>query len=377
MNLENKNYKDLVHELNACQQRLQELEKSEAEIGRVKEALLDANFLLMSVLESPENVVILSLDKHYKYTAFNGGHKKTMKRIWGKDIEIGLNMLDVIKDENDRKKAKSNFDRVLNGERFTLIEEYGEKPNRFFYENIYNPIFDDEGNVLGLTVFLTDITRRVRAEEKQKALLKEKEVLLKEVHHRVKNNFMIISSLLNLQLPNIEDNKARTICRESRDRVQSMALIHERLYQAQDLASINFAGYIKILAKDLYMTYATDPENISLELEIKDVPMGVDTAIPCGLILNELLTNALKYAFPSQWHGKGQIKIKLQQLAENKIELTVKDNGVGLPKDFDIKKTHSLGLNLVSMLAEGQLDGHLFMENGQGATFRIVINNEG
>jgi len=149
--------------------------------------------------------------------------------------------------------------------------------------------------VLGIA---RDITKRKRDEEKLKALIKEKEILVKEVHHRVKNNFSVISSLLNLQSHKIKDKEAHNIFIQSRDRIQSMSLIHEKLYQSQDIGSIDFAEYIKTLAKKLYYSQIEDTAEIKLTTELENVSLGMDQAIPCGLIVNEILTNTMKYAFP-------------------------------------------------------------------------------
>ena len=216
-----------------------------------------------------------------------------------------------------------------------------------------------------------EITARKQAEEKLKSLLKEKEVLIKEVHHRVKNNFAVVSSLLGLQSRDIDDTEVKTMFMQSRDRINSMALLHERLYQSQDLTHINFSEYIRTLVDDLFNAYETDPVKISFITEVDDIILDVDKVLPCGLIVNELISNALKYGFPKSRTDKGQIKVSFHKINEDEIELTVMDNGVGLPDDFDIAKTKSLGLQIVSMMAEGQLDGKLKVSGNSGATFQI------
>ena len=199
------------------------------------------------------------------------------------------------------------------------------------------------------------------------SLVDEKNVLLKEVHHRVKNNLQIISSLLNLQSGHIQDPAALVIFNESRNRVRSMALIHEKLYQSQDLAKIDFQDYLRALTSGLQASFAGKSSQVRMLVEVEEIMLGVDSAVPCGLIVNELVTNCFKYAFAEQ---SGEISISMKRAPEARLRLTVSDNGVGFPKDLDFRNTESLGMQLVTTLAE-QLDGTIAMRNGTGTTFEI------
>ena len=221
-----------------------------------------------------------------------------------------------------------------------------------------------------LTV-VRDITERKQAQDKIKDSLAEKETLLREIHHRVKNNLQVISGLLNLQSHYIDDEAVKTIYKESQNRIKTMALIHEELYQREDLARINLAEYIRGLTNNLLISYAMTDRRVKLTLDLSDSDISIDTAIPCGLIVNELLSNALKHAFPGK--KRGEVRVSLNTVDGSKYELTVRDNGVGLPEGMNIKKTGSLGLRLVSILAE-QLGGHLQIENDKGAAFRLVFS---
>jgi PAS domain S-box-containing protein len=232
---------------------------------------------------------------------------------------------------------------------------------------------DNNGKPIKIIGSLRNITKRKKAEEKVKSLLNEKELLLKEIHHRVKNNFMVISSLLDLQSENIQDQRAITVFKESHNRIRSMALIHEKLYQSQDLARIDFAQYIKSLADSLYRSYGVSPLRIVLETEIDDVTLGIDKAIPCGLIVNELISNALKYGFPEESSNNGRIKVILREMNEKKIELGVSDNGIGFPKELNFRKTDTLGLQLILLLAEEQLGGKVQLDRTTGTTFKILF----
>lgn len=234
-----------------------------------------------------------------------------------------------------------------------------------------SPLKDMNKNIIGLSCIIRDITERKRAEEEIKESLKEKEVLLREVHHRVKNNMQIISSLLKLQSQFIKDKKNMEIFKESQNRIISMSLIHEKLYQSRDMAKIDFNEYIRDMVNGLFQSYGVNADRIRLDINVENVFLGVDSAIPCGLIINELVTNCLKYAFPDG--RKGEIKIILRSTDENEIDLIISDNGVGLPEDLDFRKTDSWGLHLVTILAENQLQGHIHLNRSGGTEFQIVF----
>ncbi|MBA4405678.1 hypothetical protein C0389_00215 [bacterium] len=213
---------------------------------------------------------------------------------------------------------------------------------------------------------------RRRSEELIQNSLKEKEILLKEIHHRVKNNLQVISSLLYLQSEDIEDEKILSMFKDSTNRVRSMALVHEKLYQSKDLAHINLDDYINNLVT--YQYNAFSPKfNIIRKIEVEEILLSIDLAMPCGLIINELLTNSLKYAFPNQTTYNPEILISVKQI-EEQIIIVVSDNGIGLPKDFNIEdEQKTLGLKLVKMLTN-QLDGMIKVDRHNGTNFQITFN---
>ncbi len=216
-----------------------------------------------------------------------------------------------------------------------------------------------------------EIAERKQAEEKIKSSLKEKELLLREVHHRVKNNLQGVSGLLGLQAYRMEDTvdpATLAIFRESATRIKSMALVHERLYCSKDLAHVDFQDYIRQLAKDLFHNYDVHSDTIALDIRVEDVEVDISQAVPCGMITNELLSNALKHAFPKG--GRGQIEITLQPFQGRMLELKVCDNGLGLPEELDVEKTETLGLTIVKALVE-QLDGEMVLDRSRGTCFRI------
>jgi PAS domain S-box-containing protein len=213
-----------------------------------------------------------------------------------------------------------------------------------------------------------EVNERSAAERQVLNSLQEKEVLLKEIHHRVKNNLQIISSLLNLQTRGIEDAGTLQAMRESQMRIRSMALIHEKLYQSPSLASIDFGEYVKSLTIDLFRTYRAHASGVQLEIKVDEVFLSLDHAVSCGLILNELMTNALKYAFPNGRNGT--ISVELHATPEHILNLRVADDGVGIPSDLDIFNTKSLGLQLVNNLVR-QLDATLEVETSGRTNFLI------
>jgi len=210
--------------------------------------------------------------------------------------------------------------------------------------------------------------QRWKAENRIAASLKEKEVLLREIHHRVKNNMQIISSLLRLQASNLSDPDALESLQISQDRIRSMALVHEGLYRSSDLSQIDFAEYVKKLTGHLYSINADSRFQISLHVEIEDISLDINRAVPCGLIINELVTNALKHAFPEG--RKGDIFIRMAPFQQGGLSLTVADNGVGFPAEIDVHNTDSLGMQIVSDLVQ-QLNGTLRVNTAEGTQFTV------
>jgi PAS domain S-box-containing protein len=245
------------------------------------------------------------------------------------------------------------------------------------------PVFNQANEIIGLVEFTQNITERKQAEEQLKASLREKEILLKEIHHRVKNNLTVISSLLDFQAEMIDDERLHAAFQVSQNRIYSMARIHEHLYRSDDLLWIDMAEYSQNLANYLQQAYGA--YHILLKIDIGDVVLDIDRAIPCGLIINELVSNALKHAFPPPIFPPGggieggqkvnQVCISFSHKNKTQIVLAVSDNGVGLPPDFDWQNTTSLGLRLVKLLNR-QIQGTLALDrDGQGTTFSVTFAN--
>lgn len=231
-----------------------------------------------------------------------------------------------------------------------------------------------EGKPYAIQGVAMDITKRKKAEEKIKASLREKDVLLKEIHHRVKNNMQIISSLLSLQSAQTKDKQALTILKECQNRIKSIALIHGRLYQSEDFAKVDFAEYVQSITSHLYRSYGINSNTIKLDLKIKNIHLDLNAAIPCALIINELVTNSLKHGFPDG--KKGKINVFIHPLNKGKCEMIISDNGIGLAEEIDIRKTKSLGLHLVNILAKDQLDGNIKLDRTKGTHFCIQFETK-
>ena len=233
-------------------------------------------------------------------------------------------------------------------------------------------IRDRDGQPMNFVSHVQDITRRKEAEERIRASLQEKEVLLREIHHRVKNNLQIVSTLLDLQSGYTKDKQALEMFKESRARVRSMSLIHERLYRSHDLARVEFVHYVQQLADELYHTYRLSSEEIVLEVDVDVPPLPIDIAIPCGLLINELMSNALKHAF-NHANG-GRIRIAFHLNGDNLNVLTVADTGTGFPSNVDFRNATSFGLQLVNTLVE-QLQGKLNLNSDRGTEFTVTFPN--
>jgi PAS domain S-box-containing protein len=237
--------------------------------------------------------------------------------------------------------------------------------SEFPVEISLSPIETEEGVLVSAAI--RDITERKLVETRLRSSLKEKEVLLKEIHHRVKNNLQIVSSMLHLQMEKLSDAQAIELFQDSQNRVRSIALFHEKLYQSRDLGRVEIAEYLKGLANGLFATYGVSPDDIVLEVHSEDIPLGVDAAISCGLIVNELVSNSLKHAFPAQ--RKGRVEVTLRS-AGTDVVLDVADNGIGFSATLDFRNPSTLGLKLVAIFTE-QLDGTMDLTREAGTRFSL------
>jgi PAS domain S-box-containing protein len=231
-------------------------------------------------------------------------------------------------------------------------------------------VCDDSGEPVLMSGIAQDVTERKKVEKQIKDALREKEILLQEIHHRVKNNMTVITSLLQLQSKGIKDKQYRDMFSDSVNRINTMAFIHEKLYRSKDMTNVNFDDYLKSMLNSMLLSYRSDSLKIELKTDIDNVSLGVNTAIPCGLIINELISNSLKHAFPEG--NEGEIRVAMFTNDKAEIELTVSDNGVGIPENLDLRNTDSLGLTLVNALA-AQLRGTIDLNREKGTRFVITF----
>ena len=275
--------------------------------------------------------------------------------------------------QDDFELQTDRINSLLHGEslepfEFKFINNEG---NINWIEVHLNPVMDS-GTIIYIIAIGIDITEHKNAEKVIKSSLNDKNILLKEIHHRVKNNMQIVSSLLNLQTEYVNDEKAINVLKESQNRVRSMAIIHEKLYKSKDLTHINFIDYIESLVSNLFYSYDIKETQIKSTLKIEDISLNIETAIPCGLIISELISNSLKYAFPNDM--KGEINISLKSKKET-YQLCICDNGIGLPEDINFNNIKTLGLLLVNNLTE-QIDGDITIYREHGTRYKISFKEQ-
>lgn len=327
---------------------------------------------IKAIFENAANVMIWTLDKDFRITSFNDHFQRTSERRLGILFNEGDDFIGTMRERvanGAAEPAIAQFKAARKGgpQQFE-VQLRGEDGRAIWVECFLNPIAGERG-VKELSCMAYGITDRKEAELKLRQSLSEKEVLLKEVHHRVKNNLQIISSIMSLQSGHVDgDERILELLRVSRDRIRSMSFIHESLYQNKDFSSIDLGSYIDGLSRNLVMSYSLTG-NIALERDLKRVELVLDQAIPCGLILNELISNSFKHAFPNGRPGVVRIALNL---SGEQVSITVKDNGVGLPEGFNTKNDGNLGLELVRTLVE-QLDGKLDVKTGDGVAYLLTF----
>jgi two-component sensor histidine kinase/sensor domain CHASE-containing protein len=278
----------------------------------------------------------------------------------GRDTEQVLSLYPFIAPGHFERSVAATKAAIETGTPQILTYDVEVEGTRRFFEERVVASGDEEAIVL-----VRDVTAQKQSEEARRNA-----VLLKEIHHRVKNNLQVISSLLALQAGASPDPKTRALLAESRDRVRSMALIHEKLYQTADERGISFAGYVRDLATHLRRSYAGNSETVVMGIDMEEVSLNIDLSVPCGLIINELLSNSLKYAFPDG--RKGTIGVTLRRTESGTVVLTISDDGVGMPKELDFRNASSLGLRIVNILVE-QIKGTLELNPARGTSFTVTF----
>ncbi len=319
------------------------------------------------------NAPIIVWDQGFKITRFN----RAFERLTGYMAEevIGKN-LQILFPDSSRAESLVQIKSTLIGAYWESVEIPILRKDGGIRTALWNSanIYTTDGATLVATIAQgQDITERKQQTTDLIHANREKALLLKEIHHRVKNNLQIIASLLRLSTKYSGDERIEEIFRESQDRIRAMAAVHSMLYKSENFADINFGEYIRETARQLFRSYNTNPEAISLMINAEDVMLSIDTAIPCGLIINELVSNALKHAFPDG--RRGEIRIEMRQ-DENGVRIIFEDNGAGFPEGMDFRNTETLGLQLVNMLV-AQLDGAIEMVRNGGTRYVITLKTGG
>ena len=352
------------------------LAASHAEQRTAAENLRRSQAFLDQILENSPAPMWVS-DAHGTLLRVNPALCKTL-RVSREELVGKYNMLQdsVVEEQGFMPQIRAVFDQ---GQPARFVIRYDtagveglalkEKTTAILDVNIA-PVFDDAGRVTNAIVQHIDITAREQMKQAAAAALEEKTVLLQEIHHRVKNNLQIVVSLLNLKAARIDNPEARAAFRDTQDRVRSMALLHETLYRTGNLARIHLPDYVTTLTANLIQSAGPGPGRIRLECRVDDVALALDQAVPCGLIINELVTNALKHAFPNE--RPGLIQVEVREAADHQVVLSVADNGAGLPAESEPSTRSTLGLRLVHMLAQ-QLQGSVQMTRQNGAAFQITF----
>lgn len=336
---------------------------------QAEDALQESKEKYRTILDNIEEGYY-EVDLSGNFTFFNDSLCKMLN--YSKNELIGMNNRQYM-DEESAKRVYEIFNKVYKtgrpskGVEFQIMRKDRVKK---YGEISVSPIKDSKGQPIGFRGIVRDITERKLAEEKIKASLEEKEVMLREIHHRVKNNMQIMSSLLRLQSGKIKDKKTLEIFKTSQSRIRSMAFIHESLYKSEDLARINFSDYTSRVTTHLFSTYGARTALINYKVEVKDVFLDINTAIPCGLIINELVTNSLKHAFPDD--RRGEMLVKMRADKRGKHTLIVKDTGIGFPEELDFRETETLGMQLVTDLVI-QIGGSIKLNREGGTAFTIVF----
>ena len=326
-------------------------------------ALQESEQLLKSITDNFPNSFLSVINEDYTI-GWSGGQEFKNQGIDPNDF-VGLTLEDVF--GKNTETVRQYYDKTFAGEN----QEFELFANE--QHQLYRTVALPSNGLRRMVSVVENITERKKTEEALKAALKEKQTMIDEIHHRVKNNMQIMASLLSLQIAREDDERIKTVLRENRGRVFAISAIHENLVMSEHLSEIDFKSYLTKLCQTLLQTYSIEPKRITYRTESPNIKLNIDKANPLSLAVNELISNSLKYAFPEDREGK--ISVSMKKL-DNELKLTVMDDGVGMPIDYDWKNSKSLGLKLVRTLVENQLDGSIDMESKHGTKFTIKFNIE-
>jgi PAS domain S-box-containing protein len=360
-----------VEEINAAlKAEIDEHRATQLKLEQQQRQTLEQTAKIESIFNSTENLMMWTLNHDFEITELNANFIKNMESSFGEKVKLSENIMTVLQRHVDHNFYQGQLQAFNNGfkgrpQQFELPLK-NDKSETVWWQCFLNPVYL-HGKLEELSCLVYDNTERKEIDRKIRDSLKEKEVLLQEVHHRVKNNLQVISSILNLQSSYVNDAKTLEILRESQQRIKSMSFIHETIYRTADFSRLEFMDYIKTIASNLIQSYRTAATRVDFVPDMQSVGLNLDQAIPCGLIITELVSNALKYAFKGR--KKGTLTVILRE-ENDEVILAVKDDGVGLPKDFAFEKNNSLGIQLVYALLE-QIDATVKVDQSNGTEFLI------
>lgn len=335
-----------------------------------EQKLLNQTAKLTAIFDSSHHY-IWTIDRNEKLTSFNKNYYDLVTTLYNTKPYVGL-VLDRGVLANDKEYTmllKYHYNRAFNGIATSFeIETRDQELKNVYLEIFLNPIYENN-TVVEVSGIAHNITEKKHVQQRMELSLKEKEILLREVHHRVKNNMQVISSILNLQSSYVSDEYALTLLKESQNRIKTMAHIHESLYQNKSFTSVNFSDYVNTLVNNIVQSYAYSSDKINLEINLEPITLSLDSSIPAGLIINELITNAIKHAFPGKRQGTIFFNLRCEN---NLVILELKDNGVGFAEGLDFENSHSLGLQLVNTLTE-QIDGKIKFKSELNVGTEVVV----
>jgi PAS domain S-box-containing protein len=352
----------------AAFKRALEETKKQRKLKQTEESLAFEKYLMSTFMDNIPDAIFFK-DSENRFLRINKAQAERMG-LKNSYEAIGKSDFDYL-DESDAKITREDEKEVMNSGTVLTKEnkiKYKDKGKTDWRLSTKLPLCNSQGLIFGTFGISRDISELKQAEEKIKQDLLEKEILLKEIHHRVKNNLQVVSSLLHLQSQRFDDFQMGLSFQVAIKRIHSMALVHEKLYQSKDFSQINFSEYIKLLGRDLVQTYTLDNKKIQIEYNLKDTYLGIDSAIPCGLLVNELVSNALKHAFPGDREGK--IYLSFLRLDDEAYQLIVRDDGIGIPENINFDTTGTLGMHLIDMLAK-QIEGNVLLERKDGSIFTV------
>jgi two-component system, sensor histidine kinase PdtaS len=340
-------------------------------LRKTDQELKESQATLSTIIDSTADL-IWSVDIDcFKLLSFNRSFRDRFAESRGIEVSVGMGQDELFSSAEEIRSWRETYERAKREGAYSVERDMPEIA-KVFSLNV-NPL-KREGRVFGLSVFGQDITERKKAEEQIGRSLAEKEILLREIYHRTKNNMSVIISILRLQANAIGDSRLKEAFAVTVDRILSMSLVHDKLYKTSDLSRIDLKSYLRDLSERLISSYSIVGEGPSLVLELESIPVTIDMAINCGLIVNELVTNSLKHAFPEG--RRGEIKVRLRRAEGGLISLIVSDDGSGVAPGFDAARDGGLGMRLIRSLAKGKLRSRVEFAAERGFSCTLLFAEE-